>query len=704
MSHFILEIGTEELPSRFLSPLEKELSERFAAALGEADLHVDEMAVSATPRRTLLHLRGLADRQPLREEIALGPSLKAAYDAEGKPSKAAMGFARGQGVEISALFTQETEKGSYVAARKTVGGASALDVLKNIVPSIISALSFPKRMRWGSGSFAYARPMHWIVALLDGEVVPFAVGNVTSGRVTHGHRVHGPGPFEVEHADDMDAVLAEKCRVIASDAARREIIVAGGNARAAAIGGRVLWNDALLGEVEGLAEHPVPLIGDFDPAFLELPREVLLTSMETHQKSFGIEDGEGRLMPHFLTVLNLAPEDVGVVKKGWERVLRARLEDARFYWNTDLKAGFEPWTASLDHVIFLGPLGSMGDKCRRLERLCGWLAAQKGVADHMATPLSVEDAAKAGRVAKADLVSQMVGEFDTLQGIMGGIYARRMGLGEQVAAALAEQYLPAGPDSPVPSTDAGALLSLADKADTLAGCFGLGNIPTGAADPYALRRAALGIARILLERGYRISVRELFAVALSFYADGIRWKFGREETLARLDEFFAGRLKNLFLTRGGDTLLVEAALGAGHDDVWAAGRRLAALEAESRKPEFAGNAQTFKRVVNIIRKRLNEHKGELSGKWNESLLQEDAEKELAAALSGMAARFDALWAADRFDELMNLMDDVRPTVDSFFDRVMVMAEDEAVRENRLNLLQALLARMGKMADFSALQI
>lgn len=700
MSHFVLEIGTEELPSRFLDPLEKELAERFSAALGEADLSFADMAVCATPRRTLLHLRGLADRQPLREELALGPSLKAAYDAEGRPSKAALGFARGQGVDVSELFTQETEKGVYVAARKTVGGASALDVLKERAPAIITALSFPKRMRWGSGSFAYARPMHWIVALLDGDVVPFKVGNVESGRITRGHRVHGPGPFEVAHADDMDAVLAEKCRIIASDAARREIIVAGGNAQAAAIGGHVLWNDALLGEVEGLAEHPVPLLGDFDPAFLELPREVLITSMETHQKSFGVEDGQGRLMPHFLTVLNLDPEEPAVVKKGWERVLRARLEDARFYWNTDLKAGFEPWTASLDHVIFLGPLGSMGDKCRRLERLCGWLAAHPGVTARLAAPLSVEEAAKAGRVAKADLVSQMVGEFDTLQGIMGGIYARKMGLGEQVAAALAEQYLPAGPDSPVPSSDAGALLSLADKADTLVGCFGLGNIPTGAADPYALRRAALGIARILLERGYRVPLHELFATAWSFYAEGIHWKLERAEALAKLDEFFAGRLKNLFLTRGSDTLLVEAALGAGHDDVWAAGRRLATLEAESRKPGFADNAQTFKRVTNIIRKQ----KDGLSGAWDEALLQEDAEKALAAALGGMAARFDELWAADRFDEIMALMEDVRPTVDAFFDGVMVMAEDAAVRANRLNLLQALLTRMGRLADFSALQI
>lgn len=694
MSHFVLEVGSEELPARFLPTVEKEVRERMEQALASASLPYESLSVHSTPRRTVLHLHGLAASQPLREEVALGPSVKAAFDAAGKPTKAAEGFARGQGVDVSSLFTTETEKGVYVAARKSVGGANASDVLAEICPAMISALPFPKRMRWGSGTFAYARPMHWIVALLDDAVVPFSVGSVSTGRETWGHRIHGPGPFSVTHADALDGVLEQQCCVMVDAAERRAITRQGGDVEAKKLNGRILWKESLLDEVQGLTECPVPLLGDFDPSFLEIPREVLLTSMEVHQKSFGVESADGQLLPHFLTVLNIKPAVLDLVKKGWERVLRARLEDARFYWRTDLEHGFTPWLAELDNVIFLGPLGSMGDKCRRLEGLSAWLAEKTTSADPVL-------AARAGLLSKTDLVSEMVGEFDTLQGIMGGIYARRMGENSEVAAALPEQYLPAGPDSPVPSTALGALLSLADKADTLVGCFGLGNIPTGAADPYALRRCALGIARIILENGYRLSVHDIFAKAQSLYKPDIAWKLPPAEALAKLDEFFASRLKNLFLSRGSDTLLVEAVLNAGHQDVWAAGQRLAALTAESHKPGFADNAQTFKRVANILRKQEG---SPLSGEWKNELLTEDAEKALAVALKRMSAAFENLWANDRFGDLLALMDEVRPAVDDFFNHVMVMAEQPALRENRLNLLQALLLRMGKLADFSALQL
>ena len=601
-------------------------------------------------------------------------------------------------MDVADLFRQETPKGVYVAVRKTVGGVSASSIIAGAAPAIIAALPFPKRMHWGESHFLFARPLRWVVALMDADVVPFTVADVASGRMTTGHRVHGKGPFEVACADDFDAVLAEKCGVVVSGAERRRIVVEGGNRLAASVNGHILWKEGLLDEVQGLSEHPVPILGDFDPSFLELPAIVLLTSMETHQKSFGVASEDGTLLPHFLTVSNVDSLEPELVKKGWERVLRARLEDARFYWNTDMKASFEVWKEKLDHVIFLGPLGSMGDKCRRLSELCRWLAEQPGV-KHAAS-VDPESAFVAGRCAKADLVSQMVGEFDTLQGIMGGIYGHKMGLDAAAADAIAEQYLPAGPDTPVPSTSLGALLSIADKADTLVGCFGLGNIPTGAADPFALRRCALGIARILIEKGYRIPVEELFAKAQSLYSENIRWKLDKAEALAKLNEFFAGRVKNYFLTQGNDTLLVEAVMNAGCSDVWAASRRLAALVAESAKPGFADNAQTFKRVTNILRKQ-----GEgVTGVYRRDLLAEEPEKALADALDAMSVRFDELWAQDRFDELLALMDDVRPTVDAFFSGVMVMAEDKEIRANRLNLLQVLLSRMGRLADFSALQM
>lgn len=698
MSHFVLEIGVEELPARFLASLERELHDRFAALFEENGLTCDALTVDTTPRRAVLHARGLLASTPVREEVALGPSVKAAYDAEGNPTKAAMGFVRGQGADVADLFRQETPKGEYVAVRKTVGGVSASSIIAAAAPAIIASLPFPKRMHWGASHFLFARPLRWVVALMDCEVVPFTVADVQSGRMTTGHRVHGRGPFEVACADDFDSVLAEKCGVTLSGAERRRLIMEGGNELARSVGGHILWKEGLLDEVQGLSEHPVPILGDFDPSFLELPSIVLLTSMETHQKSFGVESADGRLLPHFLTVANVSSLEPELVKKGWERVLRARLEDARFYWNTDMKASFDVWKEKLDHVIFLGPLGSMGDKCRRLSELCRWLAEQPGVM--RAASVDPASAMVAGRCAKADLVSQMVGEFDTLQGIMGGIYGHKMGLDSAAADAIAEQYLPAGPDTPVPSTALGALLSMADKADTLVGCFGLGNIPTGAADPFALRRCALGIARIIIEKGYRISVEDLFAMAQSLYREDIRWKLDKDEALAKLNDFFAGRVKNYFLTQGNDTLLVEAVMNAGCSDVWAASRRLAALVVESGKPGFADNARTFKRVANILRKQGDG----TECAFRRDLLEEEPEKALADALDAMTARFDELWAQDRFDELLALMDGVRPTVDAFFDGVMVMAEDARIRANRLGLLQVLLSRMGRLADFSALQM
>ena len=377
-------------------------------------------------------------------------------------------------------------------------------------------------------------------------------------------------------------------------------------------------------------------------------------------------------------------------------MLRARLEDGRFFWNTDLKVDVDTWLEKLDNVIFLAPLGSMGNKTRRISALCGELAAK-------AAPEIVADAERAGRICKADLVSEMVGEFDSLQGIMGGIYAEKKGESEIVAQAVAEQYLPAGPDSPVPSTMGGALVSMADKADTLAGCFGLGMIPTGAADPYALRRCCLGIARIIIEKHLRISAAELFAAAQKHY-EGISWKLDEEEALAKLTEFFAQRLKNYFTSKGYETLLVEAVLNADSTDVWAADARLKALAAYSKGEGFDQAVLTFKRAANIIRKQGSEAGVELSGNYDAALFENDAEKAFAKALEDVAPKFAQLWAEEDFAALFALLGELRPAVDAFFDNVMVMCDDQKVRANRLNLLSALVQQLGKLADFSALQM
>ena len=703
MPAFVLEIGMEELPARFLASTERELADRFSTAIEQAGLEFSGLSFCSTPRRLTLHISRIAEAAITREEVFTGPPLKAAFDVGGRPTRAAEGFARTQNVSLEDTFTIETEKGAYLAVRKTMGGGDALGILADICPAVISGLFFPKRMRWGSGDFTFARPIRWILALMGSKPVPFTVGDVSSGVLTYGHRVHGPGPFSVNDAADYFTVMAQQCGIVVQSADRRRIIKDHGNSLAAEKHGTVLWKDSLLDEVQGLCEHPVPILGAFDLRYLEVPREVLLTSMESHQKSFGLESENGRLLPYFLTVLNVNPTDQALVRKGWERVLRARLDDARFFWDTDLAAGFTPWLNALDSVIFLAPLGSMGDKTRRIEQLCAWLADAVQCNGEDGQKPAREDVMRAGRLSKADLVSEMVKEFDTLQGVMGGIYASRFGESPVVSQGIAEQYLPAGPDSPVPASLCGAFVSIADKADSLVGCFGLGMIPTGAADPYGLRRAALGIARIIQEKGLRLNVADLFAKAMEGYGQR-DWKILPEQALPRLGEFFTLRLKNHLISGGAETLLAEAVLQAGSHDVWAASARLSALTAFSKAPDFAQSVLTFKRAANIIRKQDQDENQQLTGRYLSDLFTDDAEKALATELERLAPIFDVLWQEDNFPELFSLLRGLRPFVDAFFEQVMVMCDDEAQRLNRLNLLQSLVERLGRLADFAALQM
>ncbi|WP_461209537.1 glycine--tRNA ligase subunit beta [Desulfocurvus sp. DL9XJH121] len=694
MPTLILEIGAEELPARFFPKLSDDLGQLIASGLDEAMIPHGEVTTYATPRRVVALVADVAEARDSVEELVTGPPRRVAYDDAGEPTKAAQGFAKTQGVDMADCFIQQTDKGEYLAARKTVGGGASLDFLPAVCEAAVSGLQFPKKMRWGSLDFGFGRPLKWLLALFGGKVVEFELAGLTSGRSTCGHRVHGPGPFEVADADAYMGVVRDKCRVILNREERRALIRAEADKLAAQAGGRVVWNDDLLDEVVGLEEWPVVILGDFDPSFLEVPREALLTSMESHQKSFGVEGPDGKLLPHFIPTLNLEPKDPALVKKGWERVLRARLEDARFFWKTDLEADFDQWLKGLDTVIYLKGLGSMGDKTRRLEALAGALARE-------AAPELTDDAARAGRLSKADLVTGMVGEFDELQGIMGGIYAARKGESQAVADALYQQYLPAGPASPVPASLAGAVLSMADKADSLAGCFGLGKVPTGANDPYALRRAALGIIRILLAFNLRLDLEGILRTAQQCYA-GIDWKLSPDEALAKLMEFFAGRLRAHFTGQGFETLVVDAALGAGFNDLPALAGRVEALAAFAKRPEFGQDVLTFKRAANIIVKQAGGM--DLTGAYDASLLADAEEKALAARLEEMIPSWDALWAKDDFAGLLDVLGQLRPAVDAFFDNVMVMCEDETLRANRLNLLQALVSRLGRLADFSALQV
>ena len=691
MSLFVLEIGSEELPARFLAGEKEALQTALTKALQEANLPFGGICVQATPRRLAVEISDLALVQAEQEEVVSGPPVRIAYDEQGNPSKALAGFLKTQNLRREDLYELKTPKGVYLAAKRKIGGRSASEILAEILPNIIQSLPFPKRMRWGSGSLAYARPLHWILALLDADVVPFKVGEVESSRQTFGHRIHGLGPFTVAQASDYQQVVATQEKITLASQDRREIIVQQGNALASKVNGKIIWNERLLDEVEGLVEHPVPLLADFDPKYLAVPKEVLLTSMETHQKSFGVEDANGKLLPHFLTVLNLDPTDLDVVKLGWERVLHARLEDAKFFYQEDLKANFDLWLHKLEQVIFIGPLGSMADKTRRLEQLAAWIVNQVYPGDAAKATL----AARAGRLSKADLVSGMVGEFDTLQGIMGGIYAQTWHEAPEVAKALAEQYLPAGPESPLPTSVLGAILSIADKADTLAGCFGLNKIPTGAADPNGLRRCALGIIRISQAFDFKLPLAELLAQALSLYG-AKKWKLSAAETEAKLLEFLSVRLQNYLQAQGQSAIVTEAILGAGVRHIPDVFWRLEAFLEFQGQESYVENVQMLKRITNILQKQGQELPKEQV--IDPKLFAHESEKELLAAIK------EHLTPASDYKASLAAIAKLRPYVDNFFNAVMIMVEDKNVRLNRLALIRLIAEHYAPIVDFAALQI
>jgi glycyl-tRNA synthetase beta chain len=693
MSHFVFEIGVEEMPARFLPLLDRELRERFSALLSEAGLEYAGVTTASTPRRLVVDITGLAAVQKTEEIVVSGPPVRIALDAEGKPTKAGLGFAKSQNVDFEQVYVEKTDKGEYLALKKTVGGRSAAEILAETCVVILPGLTFPKKMQWMGKECTFGRPVRWLMAMLDDQVVPFVFAGLTAANETRGHRVMGPGPFAVPHADAYAPILHDQGRVILDTADRKAAIRVEGDRLAAEVGGSVEWSESLLDQVANLVESPRAMLGGFHEKFLELPAEVLLTSMETHQKSFGLRGPEGKLLPYFLTAANIESREPALVRKGWERVLRARLEDARFFWEADCAATFDHWLDKLDKVIFIGPLGTMGDKTRRLEKLAASIAA------HVAPELSA-DMARAGRLSKADLVSEMVYEFDDLQGKMGGIYARRKGEREAVAQALYEQYLPAGQDSPLPATMAGAILSLADKLDNLTGCFGLGMMPTGAADPYALRRCTLGVCRIILELGLKVDIASLLREAQIGYV-GVNWKLSPNEALDKLMDFFGQRLRAYWNAHGIETLVLEAAMAPGFADIYETWCRVRALADFSREEDFEASVLTFKRAANIIRKQAGQ---ELSGTVREELLETDAEKAFWATLRQIEPVWADLAVAGDYPQMLSRLRILRPAVDGFFDGVMVMCDDQALRTNRLNLLYRLVTTLGQVADFGKFQV
>jgi glycyl-tRNA synthetase beta chain len=672
-----LEIGTEEIPAGFLPKAMLEMEALIRKEFEAARLGFGMIRTFATPRRLALAVGAVAEQQPTLQVKAMGPARQHAFDASGQPTKAAEGFARGQGVAVADLKIVATDKGEYVCAEKEEAGRPTQELLREILPRLVSGISFKKSMRWKDLEVRFARPVHWIVALYGGAVVPLTFGELTSGNMSRGHRFMAPQQFAVSGCDDWLA----KCRdhmVMADQSERRATIRRQVEATALAAGGRVSMDEALLEEVTYLVEDPTPLCGTFEERFLALPRELLVTTMRTHQRYFTVESPDGRLLNKFITIANTRPEDPDVVIRGNGRVIRARFSDALFFWEEDRKTKLETRLTALKNVIYQAKLGTSFEKVERFTALARGLAGQF-------EPAALELTARAAQLAKCDLETKMVYEFPELQGIMGREYARLEGENPRVVQAIYEHYLPVEAGGILPQDNVGAFVSVADKIDTICGCFGVGLVPTGSADPYALRRSAIGILNILLERGYRLSLPALVERSLELLA--VKLTRPRDQVQGEVVEFIRLRLVNMLTQRGFPADVVEAVLSARFDDPLDAVARVEALAALKTQAGFEPLAVAFKRVGNII-------KGGVDTPLRHELLEADCERTLAAAVTlAKAAAANAVAAGD-YAAALQAIAALRVPVDAFFEGVMVMAEQPETRGNRL----ALLTQVGRLFD------
>jgi len=677
-----LEIGTEEIPAAFLPKAMVDLESLIRKEFESARLAFGEVRTLATPRRIALLVEGLDERQPDAEVTALGPARKVAFDAGGKPTKAAEGFARGQGVDVADLVVASTEKGDYISVTKRIVGRPTVELLVEILPRVIGAIPFRKSMRWADLDVRFARPMHWIVALFDGVVVPFSFGPLKSGSASRGHRFMANTVFPVR---DFVHYLEECERhfVIPDPEKRKEIIRREVEQAARAMGGRVLPDEALLEQVAFLVEYPSVVCGTFEKDFLQVPKEVLITSMREHQRYFSLVDEKGQLLPHFITVNNTLAEDPAVVTRGNERVLRARLSDARFFFEEDKKIPLEERVVSLKGVVYQAKLGTSYEKMERFRTIAEKLSA-------LAAPDLTGKVSRAAYLCKADLVTAMVGEFPELQGVMGREYALLAGEAPDVAQAIHEHYLPAQAGGALPATDIGAIVSIADKIDTICGCFGVGLIPTGTADPYALRRSAIGIIAIILDRGYELLLTELIDGSLQLLQEKLTREFDtvHNEVL----EFFRGRYLNMMAGRF-PADVVDAVVAVSFDNLNDTTARIEALAEFKERPDFEPLAVAFKRVCNIVKQGIDIP-------VDDSLFQVEAEQELFNTFEVVSTSAGEMITAKNYLAALAEIAGLRGAVDTFFEQVMVMAEDEKVKNNRLALLTGIARLFGTIADFA----
>jgi glycyl-tRNA synthetase beta chain len=681
----LVELGVEELPPGAIDSLCEALAKGVAGGLEQAQIAFGEVRAYATPRRLAAQIRELSDRQPEREIERRGPALAAAF-RDGQPTKAAEGFARSCGVGVDDLIQMETVKGTWLGHRERQPGEMTVELLPDILKKALGDLPVPRNMRWGASRIEFSRPVHWLVMLYGSEVVEAQALGLSAGRITHGHRFHAPEPIALAHADDYLAAL-EKARVLADRDKRRERIREQVLAEAEVLGATAVIDEALLSEVSGLVEWPVALTGSFDERFLEVPAECLISSMKANQKYFHLLDDLGGLKPAFITVSNIESRQPAQVIHGNEKVIRPRLADAAFFYDMDRKHSLESRIEALSGVVFQQALGTLADKSRRIDAVAAFIAGR--------IDGDVGQARRAAQLAKCDLVTEMVLEFPELQGIMGRYYAIHDGEPEEVAQALEEQYLPRFATDAIPHTRTGLALALADRLDTLTGIFGIGQRPTGTKDPFALRRAGIGVLNIMVKGELDLDLRELLELAVS-----------QHQELPRIDSLVDDVLDYIFdrfrawgQDEGIDAEVYLAVRARPLSHPLDFARRLRAVQAFSRREEAAALAAANKRVSNILAREAPE----AAHGVDPQLLQEPAEKALHEALNERRTLVQPLFAEACYRDALDALAGLREPVDTFFDQVMVMADDEAIRNNRLALLSSLQALFLEVADISQLQ-
>lgn len=697
MSTILFELGSEELPPKSLKPLRDSLQASVESQLKDADISYDSLKVMAAPRRLSLLIEGISDKQPDRIEQKRGPAVKAAYDSEGKPTRAAEGFAKGLGIDVSELMTIQTDKGDYIGYELTVQGQETTELLPNIFQNALDNLPIAKRMRSGASREEFVRPVKWLVLMQDDQVVPATIQGLQSGNQTLGHRYHSPEPMLIPHAKDYESVL-EAAKVIVDFDRRQQLIVEAVQKLSDEVNAEAIVPQDLLDEVTALVDLPVALRAGFEERFLQVPQEALISTMQADQKYFCLTDKEGKLQPYFIFISNIESKDPSQVVSGNEKVVRPRLADAEFFFLQDQKQPLIEMAESLKNRVFQDKLGTIWEKSERIAKLAAFIARQlkeHAIADY--ADIEVEQATRAAMLSKADLTSTLVGEFPELQGVAGTYYARLNGEPETIAAAIEEQYLPKFSGDVLPQTAIGICLALADRLDTLVGIFGIDQAPTGSKDPFILRRSAIGVLRILIEKKLPINLKELVEQAINNYQGKLA---DETKTLTQVMDFINSRYRAMYTEQGISVDSIQAVLAINSHVPLDFDQRLHAVSEFRNLPQAATLAEINKRVANILAK----SEGEVSDQVTEDLLAEEAEKALYQAVTKAEATVAPLQADANYNQILQSLATLEAPLTGFFDNVMVNSEDEALKANRLTLLKQVRELFLTVADVGELQI